>query len=43
MDFAVDFINGVSIGMEYVPAESDHEVNTFMIDIVLFRLLFQWE
>jgi hypothetical protein len=43
MDFAVDFINGISVGAEYVPAESDDEVNTFVIDIVLLRLLFQWE
>jgi hypothetical protein len=43
MDFAVDFINGISLGAEYVPAESDDEVNTFIIDIVLLRLLFQWE
>ena len=43
MEFTADLINGVSVGMEFGPAESDDELNTFMIDIVLLRLLFQWE
>ena len=43
MDFTVDLINGISVGAEYVPSQEEDELNSFVIDIVLLRLLFQWE
>lgn len=43
MEFTVDLINGLGVGAEYVPSEADDEFNTIIIDIVLVRLLFQWE
>jgi hypothetical protein len=42
MDITVDFINGISLGFEYVPAD-DENPNAFVIDLLIIRLLFQWD
>lgn len=47
MYFALDTINGVAVGIEYVPAmEGDNEGevidNTIIIDFFIIRLLIQW-
>lgn len=41
MKFSMDLINGVAIGMEYVPGCEEHE-NTIIVDLVIIRLLIQW-
>lgn len=41
MQFSVDLINGVAIGVEFIAECEEHE-NTLIIDILIFRFLIQW-
>lgn len=41
MDLSIDLINGVSVGLEFIPADED-EYNTIIVDCVILRLLIQW-
>jgi hypothetical protein len=42
MEISFDLINGVALGIEYVQAFDD-EPNTVILDVLIFRFLFQWE
>lgn len=41
MEISFDFIHGIAFGIEYVPAFEDQD-NTVILDIAIFRFLFQW-
>lgn len=36
-----DFINGISVGVEYVPKNEEFNT-TIIIDVVIFRIIYQW-
>ena len=42
LDLDFDIINGVNVGLEYVPAQEEDEYNTIILDLFLLRVLFQW-
>jgi len=41
MNIVLDFITGVSLGFEYV--EEMGEPKTIIVDLLIFRIMFQWE
>jgi hypothetical protein len=41
MEISIDFINGICVGAELVPATPDYD-NTLLIDIFFVRILIQW-
>mgnify|MGYP005855182355 FL=1 len=41
MQISIDLINGIAVGVEFVP-ESEENENTIIVDIIIFRLLIQW-
>jgi len=41
MNIGLDLINGVAIGIEYIPAMPDIQ-KTIILDLLLIRILFQW-
>jgi len=41
MSISLDMINGISVGIEYLPAGEDHD-QTIIVDLFVIRLLFQW-
>jgi hypothetical protein len=41
MDIGIDLINGISVGIEFVPATDEYD-NTIVLDVVIIRLLIQW-
>lgn len=41
MDIGFDLINGISVGIEFVPAAEEYD-NTIILDVFIIRLLFQW-
>ena len=43
MSIGLDWINGVAVGLEYVPAIQEEGIdNTVILDLFIIRLLFQW-
>ena len=43
MRVGIDLINGLAVGLEFVPAiEEDGIDNTVILDLFIIRLLFQW-
>ncbi len=45
MTLDIDLINGVALGIEYVPGESDADMsfpNTLIVDLLLLRFLLMW-
>jgi hypothetical protein len=42
MLISFDFINGVSVGMEYVDSVDEDFEHTIILDLLLVRFLFQW-
>lgn len=43
MTVGLDTINGVAVGIEFVPAiEEEGIANTVILDLFIIRLLFQW-
>lgn len=44
MFISTDWINGISLGMEFVPENEEEDYdNTFIVDLLVIRLLFQWQ
>jgi len=41
MSVTLDLINGISVGLEYLSANEEHE-NTIIVDLLVIRLLIQW-
>lgn len=39
----IDLINGIAVGIEFVPEIQDEGIpHTVILDLVIFRLLIQW-
>lgn len=44
MFISTDWINGISIGIEYVPENDEEDYDqTLILDLLVIRLLFQWQ
>jgi hypothetical protein len=42
MKFTFDTICGINLGIEYLPGAEDYD-NTIIVDLLLVRLLVQWQ
>jgi hypothetical protein len=41
ISLGLDLINGINVGIEYLPACEDYD-HTVIVDLLVVRLLFQW-
>ncbi len=42
MAVTADLINGIAVGVEYLPGEDEEFYNTVILDLLIIRLLIQW-